>query len=648
MIPTPATAYRSDIDGVRALAVAAVVLWHAGLGVPHGYLGVDVFFVVSGYLMARIWERGPGLGDFALRRARRILPMLFVTIAGSLLAGAAILPPSAREALSREALLSLAQVGNIAAAFEDSYWSDPAKLRPLLHLWTVGLEVQFYILCAGVFVMLRRRRMFAWSCLGAASLALALWTGPAMPELAFYTLPFRLWEFAAGVVLGLGLGSGDARVAATRGSRVEASWFWWTGLALVIVPMMVLPRDFTHPGPWTLPTVAGAVAMIAAGARAPGWWLSRPVRWLGLASFSVYLLHQPLFAFARHLRGEVDLPVPWAVALIGLTLALAALTHRVVETPLRRPRGPVARRAPLALGVVAALTAAGLVRTPEGTDYDLDPQRWIAERDGRLCINRSSEPGCVLGDGDAVPTIALLGDSHLQAMTGGWDEALRARGLAAMDYTLGGCPVLLGVERVELDRDCAIHLEWALADMRSRGLRGAVVMDRAAGYATGTVVPPRAGMAEEVADFRLRLGAGADELSTGDVARLRSRTLAQFAERGMRVAWILPLPELGVHVPDAVGAALSAGTRPPSIPRRAHDERGRALASSRGMAAGLEAVAVFDPADALCDRRSCPSVRDGELLYTDYDHPSRTATRAILDDLADPVLAHVLDGGAPD
>jgi peptidoglycan/LPS O-acetylase OafA/YrhL len=357
---------RDDIDGLRALAVLGVVLHHAGLAaLPGGFVGVDVFFVISGFLISRIITDGVADGSFSLvhfyeRRARRILPALIPVVALSLIAGYWLLLPDDYENLGQSAVATSLFANNVLLTLTSGYWDLAATFKPLLHTWSLGVEEQFYIAYPLLALLLLRRRpqLFAPMLAGgiAISLLLSVTLSARQPDASFYLIHTRAWELLLGALTAWRMPPAPPRERMAHALAL-------TGLAMIVAAMVLIDAAAPYPGWRALLPCAGTALILRYGAvgglarHMLGW---RPLVLVGLASYSIYLWHQPLFAFARAMR----VTPPDAAVMAALTLATLAIGYaswRWIEQPFRD-----ARRWPLrpflTLGLVAtALTGvAGL------------------------------------------------------------------------------------------------------------------------------------------------------------------------------------------------------------------------------------------------------------------------------------------------
>lgn len=341
--PDP-SAYRADLDGLRAIAVAAVVLYHVELsGFSGGYVGVDVFFVLSGYLISRLIKADVEaerfrLSDFYLRRMRRLFPALAAMSAGSFVVAAAIYPAPELEAFVREAASALLSLSNFVFWQQSGYFAADAYSKPLLHTWSLGIEEQFYLIWPVLWVLLLRFRSgrFAWAALlvmGAGSLGLAeVWLGND-PAAAFFLLPARIVEFCMGAMLVF-----LDRFPPVRDSIRDGSTF--VGVALILFSVLSYDEWTRFPASGALIPCLGAALVIAFGSGpiTSPLLCHRASVALGRISYSLYLVHWPLIVFYRYWTLE-SFVILEKVVLVAVAVVLAILLHRGVEARWRVPRG---------------------------------------------------------------------------------------------------------------------------------------------------------------------------------------------------------------------------------------------------------------------------------------------------------------------
>ncbi|MBD3729195.1 MAG: acyltransferase [Sphingomonadales bacterium] len=362
------TDYRPEIDGLRGLAVLAVMLFHAGVGwAQGGWVGVDIFFVISGYLITRLITGQVAQGQFALRdfwlrRIRRVLPALLLVMLLTLPFAVIWLLPGQLRDYGQSLTATALMANNILLYLTGGYWAEPVQFKPLVHSWSLGVEEQFYLILPPLMALLARRGgdrglRVALGAMVAASYMLALAWAMRDADAAFLLLPARVWELGIGGLVAL-----YPRRTAVAGS----GWAAWAGLAM-IGAALVLFHDGLGPAPLLMAApVAGAALVLrsATPTQGAGRVLSaRPLVAVGLVSYSAYLLHQPVFAFWRLVSWQAPAPALMALAILPI-LIVAWASWRWVETPLR-DRGRIADRTVL-------IACGGLTLLLAGTGYALD------------------------------------------------------------------------------------------------------------------------------------------------------------------------------------------------------------------------------------------------------------------------------------
>lgn len=662
-------AYRAEVDGLRALAVLPVMLFHAGASaLPGGFVGVDVFFVISGYLITSIIVAEREAGTFTLagfweRRARRILPPLFVVMIACLPAAWVwLLPHDARD-FARSAAAVAVFASNILFWRESGYFSAAAELKPLLHTWSLAVEEQYYLLFP-LAVLLgwrlgRRGLLVAFALAATLSFALALWLVPARPVAAFFLLPTRGWELLVGAMLALAARPGGAAPGVAV-ARPLAELGAATGLALIAYAVFAFGPSTPFPGPPALvPTLGAALAIaFATPATLAGRLLgARPLVQVGLLSYSAYLWHQPLLAFARHASLD-DPPRPLMFALAAAALPIAWLSWRFVERPFR-DRRRVSRRTVLVLGlgfsalfVTLGLAAgsAAMLNARLAAQPALAAIQGLAERsrlgpaacDAQLAAQRGISPGCALGAAGAERRFALFGDSHARALFDALDEAAREAGLAGVAYMSEACPPLLTTDSLHDDvpaRRCRRLRDDFFAKLATPEVAPVVVM-----HSRWTMVMEHVRFDNGEGGHEPGAPAsweGAGSATLGHEAALAAdfaRSVRAVLDSGRAVVLVYPVPEAGWDVPRRMMKQLRAGV--PLAPAdastsvqayRRRTERARAALDAIGTHPRLHRV---DPAAHLCDAEvagRCVTQAGGVPLYFDDNHLSRVGARRVAD-----------------
>ncbi|MFE4358639.1 MULTISPECIES: acyltransferase family protein [Streptomycetaceae] len=651
------TAFRPDIEGLRGVAVLSVLAFHSAVpGLTGGFVGVDVFFVISGFLITGLLVGRPlGLWDFAARRARRILPAAATVLVATAVAGGALLDPLRGTDLARDLIASAGQFANWRFVGQQTdYLAAEHDPSPLQHFWSLGVENQFYLLWGVLLLGLarylhgRRRTLaitLATVAVGGVSLALCLrWTATSAP-LAYFSTGSRLWEFAAGACAAL---AGPALLS--RAERRPVVWslrvVGWLGLAAVLAPVVLYDRDTPFPGTAALLPVLGTAAVLLAGHAAghdgPGaadagrLLATRPLRAAGRLSYAWYLWHWPVLTIAQARYGAL----PWTT-LLALTAASALpawLTLRLVEQPLRYGSSPAPRRglavgaSALVIPLIAALTlgggtvralgdpSSGPVAAPAGAAdgpgllapgtrvLTLTPSLARAREDfppGKGCeipLNADSSPRCLFGAEDSPDRIVLLGDSH----AGQWISAGLAlaeqRHWALEVLVKPGCPLAtLTVRNNVLGRtfeECDRWRENTLTRLASGPKPRLVLM---AGL-------NRYGSPEERTEGW-------------------TRTLDRLTALGAPLAYLGDTPMPGKDIPTCL-AASDGRSDACFFPRDTAFEPDPVL--DGGLAARY-GVRTLDLGPLLCPGTgpSCPAVLEGVVLYRDTGHITDTLARVL-------------------
>ncbi len=454
-------AYRSDIDGLRAIAVIPVLFFHAGFSAfSGGFIGVDIFFVISGYLITGILQRELDYGSFSFigfydRRIRRILPALLLVMMACVPAAWWLMAPFQLESFGKSLLAVMLFVSNVLFWSEDTYFGGLSEEKPLLHTWSLAVEEQYYLLFPLALLLLYKitphwMRLVAIALTALTSFVLADWASTTHASAAFYLSPTRAWELLAGSLC--------ASAPRFAGHRRLRNLLCLVSLLSIAGCFVIYSANTPFPGRYALvPVTATAILLVCVDDRLMmGRLLSmRALTYTGLVSYSLYLWHQPLFAFARIIfDGDVS-PVLYMV-LMAIAFLAAMLTRRFVEIPVRNRQ--IVSRQYLAAGVLSAsavMMAFGVAadrsdgwvnRLPVVDRQLLEYERYDAARIYREgeCFLTPEQTQSVFSDTcfDAIEhtDYLLWGDSHAAALYPGIHTLVQAQGLQLAQLTASGCP----------------------------------------------------------------------------------------------------------------------------------------------------------------------------------------------------------------
>lgn len=626
--------YRPDIDGLRAVAVLSVILFHAGM--PHmggGYVGVDVFFVISGFLITSLILKDLNAGTFTFagfweRRARRILPALVFMVAGTLLAGWFLFLPGDFEALGKQVAAQAAFGSNILFYKESGYFDQGSFLKPLLHTWSLAVEEQFYIFfpLVAAFVWWKRRGGFFKFLLITAIISFALCqiVMRANEELAFYMLPFRAWELLAGALLAYRMPSLQDRFR----PAVALS-----GIMAILLPVFLYTEKTMFPGIGALPPVLGTLAIIWAGTGGTtpvnGFLSWRPVVFVGLVSYSWYLWHWPVIVFAKYIPlYEYDETIA-ALCVTG-SFALAVFSWRYIERPFRRfefcasskamYRTSFAALSLLAVVGVALFVTKGL---PQRLDKrvaqyaygitDDNPHRDECNRRSAKDINADNVCETAKENGD--PSFILWGDSQADAIAPLFYALSKEHGKNGVVVTHHGCEAIVGFHKTTWDSDFYCNeFNVAVFDMiERRNIKNVFLVS---GYNSWMIQ-------NDLNTEEVTLEGDYPQGYKTKVAAGLARTIDKLREIGANIYLVHEIPHAPFDPPRLLAMDALYG----------HEKRGGATREgymhSRGVQMeiflnkyGRKHITVIDPVVTMCPDKQCIYEHDGFSLYYNSSHLS--------------------------
>ena len=666
VVHNPHVAYRRDIDGLRALAIIAVVIFHVfPRWLPGGFVGVDIFFVISGYLITSIILKAQSEGGFSLlefysRRIKRIFPALIVVLVFCLMAGWYILLADEYKALGKHIAAGAGYVSNHVFMAESGYFDVAAELKPLLHLWSLAIEEQFYLVWPLLLILALRGNLNPLMVIVlvlAVSFSLNAANIEHRPTKVFYLAISRCWELLVGALLAyinLYKRQSFDQIAnqvllrnPQRTGNDLANVLGWSGLILVMLAMVGLDKGKPFPGWWALFPTIGTVCLIAAGEQS---WINRRLLaskiavYFGLISYPLYLWHWPLLSFARIVEGETpNVTIRVAAAVSSGLLAWA--TYWLVEKRLRfRQHWAVAAGLFVALGLIGTVgyqayrQAGYAARYPQAERVARnvgalawDNQGWNRQPACTKKFGKEFEQYCEINDIGRSPTVVLIGDSNANQFYPGLARTYAKANENLLNLGQGGCPPLYGLNATMLN-----------AAMQGGDLHCEIATDKALNYAIETasiktVVLSMMGVAYATGSLRLngneqsffRISYPRDRTLATPLAMLEDAmriTLRRLVGAGKQVVFIISVPLLDFDPATCVDfrpwRITAAHLRAPcAISKKEADALSREYrVMVMRVLQELPQVKLWDSSRELCDEEYCWATKDGALLYRDAVH----------------------------
>jgi peptidoglycan/LPS O-acetylase OafA/YrhL len=643
------SAFRSDIEGLRGIAVLIVVLFHCNIpGFSGGFIGVDVFFVLSGYLITGLLVNEVQktsrihLLQFYARRVRRLLPASALTLVITLGVGAAILAPAELTFAGRAARATALYMSNIFFGINAAdYFAPAVESNPMLHTWSLAVEEQFYffwplLIVLGLQVLRSRKALWALLIgLTVVSLGVSVWSTAHGGTFAFYQLPARAWEF----------GIGGLAVLPLAGSIKLRSGGWlvlgWLGVGLILGSAFFISSGSGFPGWVALVPTLGTIAALLAGSELPERGVgivlnSVPLQFLGKLSYSWYLWHWPFLVLARALYPGISLTGKLGV--VTASLILAAITHHVIENPIRfhpylvaSPLRSIFCGVVITLGSFMAATlsmtfASRLSNTPEMKRISASIED-IARMPREQCVSLAQSEEvkvCTFGDPSAETSIVLFGDSHAIQWFNPLQRMAESHRWKLITLVKSGCPATDIREAGTSPAFSAACNKWRAESIRRiLAIRpSAVFIGNASTYLKHGKTP----------------GVSLDGWRDGT-----RRTLEALSKAGLRVAAMRDNPQFPFDVPTCLARSIRHSGYPGgSCAMNMSDVLDPAIfQAERAAAQGLPNIHPVDLTDQFCQDDICSAVRNGEVMYRDDNHLAGSFAdklMPVLEDRFRPVL----------
>jgi peptidoglycan/LPS O-acetylase OafA/YrhL len=616
-----ANGFRPEIAGLRAIAVLAVVLCHLKVdGLAGGFVGVDIFFVISGYLISKHIldevQRGSfSFLEFYLRRARRILPALIATVVASYLVGFVWLPSDLLRGLGKEATHALLSIANVQYWREaKEYFAATSEQLPLLHTWSLSLEEQFYFVWPAALVLAAGFGI-VWPAIAVSAIVsgvAAVMVLRADTQAAFFLMPFRIFEFCIGAAV--------IYIERPSVPRWALEAVAAAGLGAVLVSLHTA-QEGEWPSLITLLPCIGAAAVIISGS---GTYASRaissaPFLWIGAISYSLYLVHWPIIFFVRFVLGPGGLTPAVSVLLFCLMIAFAWASYRWVEAPFRQSRTAPKVQMWRYAGIVAGLVViTHLTFANNGFRWRLSPEQTeIAMLQGfgmHPCVEVSYRH-CAFGNVSSPTAMEIVGDSFSHQYVAAFDPLLKRLNLRGESSNLGGCPILVGtlLKGARLE-ECRKNRDEILTRIKGNNV------DVVIGHAWDIYLDTNT-----ISDFsRADLPAG-EQRSIAQLEEALEATIASVSKPGRRFLLIGAQVRIPCYVDrtrlQPAPLWYAPNPRCPAVPTSEAQQAGLKINGMLEQVASRwpETVTLLRPVDYLCDR-SCPSMKDSIWLYEDSGH----------------------------
>ena len=635
--------YRPDIDGLRALAIIPVVLFHAFPTItPGGFVGVDIFFVISGFLISGIILQGMQRGRFSFaafyrNRVKRLFPALLVVLAACFIFGWFFLLPDEYTQLGKHIVGAAAYIENFVVRREAGYFDTASYMKPLMHLWSLGVEEQFY-LTYPLFLWLvwrfRSRLLTILLLIGAASFCLNIWQVHHDPVAAFFLPQTRCWEFMMGGALAWWQMSKGDYVRPALGSA-----FSIVGILLIAIAVFGIHEHDPFPGWRALLPASGAALLILGG---PNAQINRrlltagPCVLIGLISYPLYLWHWPILTLPRVIHGSELSPGARFLAVL-LSFALAWATWRYIENPIRFGSRPwIASAALAALSVVIGFVG----YTAYHQDGFISRFPYLPADLGRLPGYLSSTPECrgMVGlakidycrsSANHDPDVLLLGDSHAGVLYRGLAPAYTRRAQTLVVLGEAGCVPFYDTDAYSPDvpepQGCKTVvnriLDFAIS---SRTAHTIILSFRGPLNMSGQDFT--ADKSERVTQKIVWAGAPATVDQSETFAGALTNTLSRLYSTGKTLILVADWPELDFDPRSCLPRPVALFSNPRALCGVPRDEVERRNRDYRRLISELQKtfprLKVFDPFPYLCDSTACYAMNDGHLFYRDHDHLS--------------------------
>jgi len=649
--------YRPEIDGLRAIAILPVLLFHANASLfSGGYVGVDIFFVISGFLITNIIfteirEKRFSILRFYRRRILRLFPAAFVMMFSVAIAGYFLLLPNHYNDAGKSMVWAALNVSNIYFYLDSGYFAGAAHLKPLLHTWSLAVEEQFYIFFPWIMILASRWRhgfILTLMVVMAASFMACVYYIGIDRDATFYLLPFRAWELGIGALLAL-------NVLPVVRNRYLAETLVWAGLCLILLAIFTYTKQTEFPGIHAVPPCLGALFILwgTTGSNTVGAKLLKlkPMVFVGLISYPLYLWHWPVLVLFQHTQVQ-PLHAWQAMSAIGLSVLLAYLSYRYVETPFRKGGKTYKLWKVLVCGVcsMALIGALGFgIAIKDGFPNRYSSQvNTILDRfagfytEAEACttiINaeryKTDPKGCRFGSKTADTTVAILGDSHANVFTQLLGDLAKERNLGMINMIGDGCWPVFGLESRD-SSGCVGLRHYANQYLKeSKKINTLIIASYWVALLSGRH-DVNYGVNQKVTFSQISKTRGGDLLSTEQaVPVLREKLLAMtdsLLKQGIKVIIVYPVPEPDYNVPDALALYMARGRNINELYVPYEEYKHRSTLATQVLDSLSKDIVRIYPEKYLCDGNICKVYNGTKSYYYDDNHLSRAGASLMRED----------------
>ncbi|AUO65665.1 hypothetical protein WM46_13365 [Citrobacter freundii complex sp. CFNIH2] len=637
----PVLEYRKELDGLRTLAVLAVITYHSklmlnGMSIlPGGFLGVDVFFVLSGYLITGIVLSGLQKNNFSFlsfyeRRIKRIVPAMVVVLIATSLFFYNLLLPEPLISYSKSLISASIFLSNFYFFFEDSYTAPDSIFKPLLHTWSLGVEWQFYmafpVIVYSVFKFFRSKLFYSLVLLGVASLVIACMTVDNHPEFAFYLLPSRAWELIAGGLCSYVNRDNLASYIKHR-TPLLMRLIPVAGVMAIIFSMSLINDGMSLPSLWTVIPVAGTCLFICSSNSsdlATKILSTKVIVFLGMISYSLYLWHQPVFVYYRTIN-EASLTIKEALLLTSISILLAVVTYYTIENPMRKIKSH--KFVAVIMSVVLVITVSGCM-VVKNDGYPQRLKSVSAFFDNGPVMNEMDECGngmgkrCLYINKEHNRNMILVGDSHAQAMSKSLYDLAIKQNYNFINLSMAGCPVISTLRRTLKDGTDEACKELSIK------------ADEFISSNENSIIVYMSRMPLYMLNYKYKIGTWIFSNDGGSVSESINKKLTEWAGNN-KLILVYPVPQSPVDVPSEVNKEIikinGVGKKIQTLQNVDFLSFNNKKYDKLWSESFVKADALFDsinsdnvvrvyPVSLLCMSNTCRVSNGEHLLYKDNNH----------------------------